>query len=90
MHSETKGLLGAIGCAVLIVAVLFATVAGLHEGERTVAGRVVPCVGVTEPRDPTLTYEVSVRNIVAGVIAAETVIVPAYIVLKDFYCPVEG
>lgn len=46
-----------------------------------------PCVGVTGPKDPSLVYEVNIQNVAIGVIFAQTVVVPIYIVLKAWECP---
>ena len=84
----------AVGCSLIVAlfAFLACTIAAIHESERTIGGKVVQCVGITESglRDSTLTYEVSVPNVLIGVLGLQTVIVPAYVVLKDLYCPVEA
>jgi len=46
------------------------------------------CIGVDDMKDPKLTYEVSTRNVIVGLIFVETIIVPIVTVLDQFYCPV--
>ncbi len=46
------------------------------------------CVGVSDDRDPSLTYKASTRNIVVGVIFVETIFVPLIVLLDEFACPI--
>lgn len=91
MDADTKRIAWGCGCILVFVAVFVIAAVSFYESERVVAGRVVPCVGVMEDaqRDSTLAYDVSGRNLVIGIVGAETIIAPVYIVLKDFYCPLE-
>jgi hypothetical protein len=45
------------------------------------------CVGMLEERDPRLTYEPSVHNIVLAVVFVETIFVPVLVVLEEHSCP---
>lgn len=49
-----------------------------------------PCVGIQDDdlKNPTLTYKVSVTNVIVGTIFVETAVVPVYVALKELYCPV--
>lgn len=51
---------------------------------RTIHG---DCVGVLEPKDPTLTYSYDGPNIFLAVLLSETVIVPLLVVFKHLECP---
>lgn len=47
------------------------------------------CVGINDSdRDPALRYKIDVWNVILGVIFVETVIVPAFVVIDQTYCPV--
>ena len=46
------------------------------------------CVGLGEDQDPKLVYKVSAQNLAVGFIFIETVIVPVYVAVDQFYCPV--
>lgn len=48
-----------------------------------------PCVGVTDDRDPSLTYKVNTLNVVIGVIFVETIIVPVVVLFDELTCPVD-
>lgn len=48
-----------------------------------------PCVGISNAeQNPNFVYDISVRNVIVGVIFSETVIVPVIVILKEFQCPV--
>lgn len=47
------------------------------------------CVGVTEDKKPYLVYKPAIWNIVVGMIFFETILIPTYVVLYEFQCPVE-
>jgi hypothetical protein len=49
------------------------------------------CLGIqqNEEKDPTLVYDVSVRNLVVGGFLFWTIAVPAVVLLSDFQCPVK-
>jgi hypothetical protein len=46
------------------------------------------CVGVSDERDPALTYEVSPRNVILGVVFFGTIFAPLLVVLTEWTCPV--
>ncbi len=46
------------------------------------------CVGVSDDKDPNLTYKVSVRNAVLSVIFVELVFPPIVMLVNETYCPV--
>jgi hypothetical protein len=52
----------------------------------------LPCLGITESdqKVPGVHYEVSIKNVVVGIIFSQTLIVPAVVVLKEFECPMTG
>ena len=66
--------------ALVALVIVFASIytSGTEYGE---------CVGLGETQTESLVYEVDVGNVIIGIIGVETIIVPAYIVLKDLYCP---
>lgn len=80
-----------IAMAVSLVAVVLATTA--CESERYIpdnTGKLVskPCVGIVDDRDSTLTYKVSIQNVVVGALGASFLFIPPAIVLADeLYCP---
>jgi hypothetical protein len=78
------GVGGILGCVGVVFVALILLAVKFYQASTEYG----PCVGVTEARDSTLRYEVSVPNIIIGVVGAETVILPVYVVLKDFHCPV--
>lgn len=47
-----------------------------------------PCVGLSDEKNPTLTYKVDVWNAFLGIIFVETIIVPLIVVVDEIYCPV--
>lgn len=53
--------------------------------DRTSYGR---CVGLNTPRDSSLVYDYSTRNVVVGLLLSETVIVPVVVAFKQLECPV--
>ena len=80
-----------LGLLVVGGAVLAATVLAFSLAIRdsTAAGE---CIGMTDwpDRDTTLTYRVSTRNVIVGLVGIETVVVPAYIILERAMCPESG
>lgn len=80
------------GClALIILALLVGIPVALYrtyESARVINGTRVACVGVAEDREPAYTWDVSGRNVIVGAVAFSTVLVPGYVLLKDFYCPV--
>ena len=46
------------------------------------------CVGISDDKDPNLTYKVSVRNAVLSVIFVEMVFPPIVMLASETYCPV--
>jgi hypothetical protein len=68
------------------IAALF--LAGLLAAGCTSSTAYGPCVGVTDDRDPALTYKVSTRNVVLGAIFVETLFAPALVLLTEWTCPV--
>ena len=56
--------------------------------EVRVGDKYVPCVGLSDDdRDPAYHYRVSIWNMAGAVIFFETVFVPIYVALDNFYCP---
>lgn len=47
-----------------------------------------PCVGVTDDKDPKLTYKVSVWNAALGVIFSEMILPPILVLANETYCPI--
>lgn len=47
-----------------------------------------PCVGLGEEQDPRLTYKVNAQNLAVGLLFVQTIIVPVYVAVDQFYCPV--
>lgn len=47
-----------------------------------------PCVGLSDEKNPKLTYKVDVWNAFLGIIFVETIIVPLIVVVDEIYCPV--
>jgi hypothetical protein len=49
------------------------------------------CVGLatSDQKKPGVTYKISWRNVIIGVLLVETVIVPAVVLIDDLQCPVE-
>lgn len=46
------------------------------------------CIGLVNSRpDPSLVYEVSVWNVIMGVVFIETIIVPVVVLLNSTHCP---
>ena len=45
------------------------------------------CVGLGETQTESLVYEVDTGNVIIAIVGVESIIIPAYIVLKDLYCP---
>ena len=74
------------GCAVIIlfIAIMVMAVQSVYTSETPYGD----CLGLGETQTDSLVYEVPTGNVIVGIILVETVIVPAYIVLKDLYCPV--
>lgn len=55
------------------------------------AGQEVSCVGLANDagdRVPGVKYEVSTRNIVVGILFAEMIAPPAFVLLEELKCPV--
>jgi len=46
------------------------------------------CVGLGDKQKPDLTYKVSVRNLVVGIIFFELIAPPIYVAVDQLYCPV--
>lgn len=46
------------------------------------------CRGVLEEKDPNAYYDLSYRNIVLAVIFSETFVVPIFVTLDGYECPV--
>lgn len=48
------------------------------------------CLGLDDEvqKDPKLIYEVDVGNVIVGVVFVQTIVVPIWVALKEFYCPV--
>jgi len=67
---------------VLLALVAVAMLAGCTQ--RTEHGA---CIGVTEDKDPALTYKVSAWNVFLGIIFVETIIVPLVVVFDNIQCP---
>jgi hypothetical protein len=47
-----------------------------------------PCVGISDDRDPSLTYKVSAGNIFLAIVFSETIIVPVVVIADEVACPV--
>lgn len=45
------------------------------------------CVGIGEPQDINLKYEMSLKNMLIATILFPSVVAPTMIVTNDFYCP---
>jgi hypothetical protein len=46
------------------------------------------CIGIADKQDPSLVYEVSIRNAIVSVFFFQTVIVPVLWLLDSVKCPV--
>lgn len=46
------------------------------------------CIGLLDKEKPGVEYDASGRNIVVGAIFVGSVWVPAYVILKDYKCPI--
>lgn len=46
------------------------------------------CIGINDPQVPGVTYKVSTRNVILGIVFIETIVVPVIVVLDDFKCPI--
>jgi hypothetical protein len=47
-----------------------------------------PCVGIGDEKDPHLTYKVSARNLIVGLVFWELLAPPVVVAVDEFYCPV--
>lgn len=46
------------------------------------------CVGLTEPKENHLVYEISKKNVLITAIFLESIITPAIVVSNNLYCPI--
>lgn len=46
-----------------------------------------PCICITDDKVPNVSYEVSKRNVILGIVFSETLVVPAVVLLTEFKCP---
>lgn len=54
----------------------------------TSATKYGECVGLLDTKDPNLYYETKTSNVVLAVVFSETVVVPLFVVLKQYQCPI--
>lgn len=47
-----------------------------------------PCVGLREMQNPSLNYELSVKNVAIGVFTIEMILPPIIVVAKQLFCPI--
>lgn len=45
------------------------------------------CVGIDEDKNPNLTYKISTRNVILGVLFFEILIPPIVVLASETYCP---
>lgn len=67
--------------AALLLCSAFLTTACESENE------VGTCVGVAQEKDPTLKYDISLRNAILGVIFVETIFAPILVLHHEALCP---
>lgn len=46
------------------------------------------CVGINDKKKDNLMYEISVRNVVLGIVFSESIFVPVNVIFYNFECPV--
>lgn len=79
---------GRTGCS-MVVGVLIAVVLIYVAAMAALRGRTEfgKCVGLNGPEKPGLVYSYDTRNIVIGVAAFQSIILPVYVVLERMKCP---
>jgi hypothetical protein len=78
------------GCAVLVILLIVAAVVSVVTLIQKEGDKGQECIGLSgwQQRDTAVTYHLSTRNVLLGVLFVETFVVPAYIALETAMCPV--
>lgn len=69
---------------IILVIILFTVLMSLY----TTGTEYGDCVGLGQAKVDSLVYEPNVGNIIVAAVGIETVVIPVYIVLTSFECPV--
>ena len=77
-----------IGCGCLTLIALFILIAGLFMFVYKTSTDYGECVGFGQTKNSAVVYEPNVGNIIIGIVAIETLVIPAYITLTSLECPV--